>query len=176
VHRISIIPRGRALGYTLNLPEEDRYLKTREELIDLMTMMLGGRAAEELVIGSITNGAADDLGRVQRIAYSMVHEYAMGTGFTSMRIEPAQISESMRRVLDEEVRELADEAMRGARELLASHRDQMETLARQLLAEESIERPAIVAVMRNVPHARPDRRGGFPLGLAATDPKPPRAD
>ena len=61
VHRISIVPRGSALGYTLNLPEEDRYLKTREELIDMMTMLLGGRAAEQLVFGSITTGAADDL-------------------------------------------------------------------------------------------------------------------
>ena len=81
VHRISIVPRGRALGYTLNLPEEDRYLKTREELIDLMTMLLGGRAAEELVFGSITTGAADDLRRVAEIAHAMVHEYAMGTGY-----------------------------------------------------------------------------------------------
>ena len=64
VHRISIVPRGRALGYTLNLPEEDRYLKTREELIDFMTMLLGGRAAAS--------------------AFSMVHEYAMGTGSTAL--------------------------------------------------------------------------------------------
>ena len=85
VHRISIVPRGRALGYTLNLPEEDRYLKTREELIDFMTMLLGGRAAEQLVFGSITTGAADDLKRVAEIAHAMVHEYAMGTGSSSLR-------------------------------------------------------------------------------------------
>ena len=85
VHRISIVPRGRALGYTLNLPEEDRYLKTREELIDFMTMLLGGRAAEQLVFGSITTGASDDLKRVAEIARAMVHEYAMGTASGSMR-------------------------------------------------------------------------------------------
>src|SRR3712207_5672729 len=61
VHKISIVPRGRALGYTLNLPEEDRYLKTREELIDCMTVLLGGRAAEQLVFGAGTTGASDDL-------------------------------------------------------------------------------------------------------------------
>ena len=61
MHKISIVPRGRALGYTLNLPDEDRYLKTREELIDYMTMLLGGRVAEQIVFGSITTGAADDL-------------------------------------------------------------------------------------------------------------------
>ena len=126
VHRISIIPRGSALGYTLNLPDEDRYLKTREELIDMMTMLLAGRAAEELVIGSITNGAADDLGRVTGIAHSMVHEWAMGTGITSMRVNVANTSESLRRVIDDEVRELADEAMRAAVELLAAHRPQLE--------------------------------------------------
>ena len=61
VHKISIVPRGRALGYTLNLPEEDRYLKTREELIDYMTVLLGGRVAEEIVFGAVTTGASDDL-------------------------------------------------------------------------------------------------------------------
>ena len=170
VHRISIVPRGRALGYTLNLPMEDRYLKTREELIDMMTMLLGGRAAEELVIGSITNGAADDLGRVTGIAHSMVHEWAMGTGITSMRLDVATTSESLRRVIDDEVRELADEAMRAAVELLASHRPQLDALASRLLAEESLERADIDRVMSGVPRARPDRRPAGHLGLAASDP------
>ena len=78
VHKISIVPRGRALGYTLNLPAEDRYLKTREELIDYMTVLLGGRVAEQLVFGSITTGAADDLKRVAEIAQAMVHDYGDG--------------------------------------------------------------------------------------------------
>src|SRR4030088_1899233 len=101
VHRISIVPRGRALGYTLNLPSEDRYLKTREELIDFMTMLLGGRAAEQLVFGSITTGASDDLKRVAEIAHAMVHDYAMGTGITSLRAPTARASEATRRVLAE---------------------------------------------------------------------------
>ena len=104
VHRISIVPRGRALGYTLNLPEEDRYLKTREELIDFMTMLLGGRAAEQLVFGSITTGAADDLKRVAEIANAMVADYAMGTGSSSLRSVGDGASESSRRVHDIEVR------------------------------------------------------------------------
>jgi cell division protease FtsH len=172
VHRISIVPRGRALGYTLNLPEEDRYLKTREELIDLMTMLLGGRAAEDLVFGSITNGAADDLRRVAEIAHAMVHEYAMGTGITAMRVTDATLSESTRRVADDEVRELAEEAMRGAVELLRSHRPQLDDLAARLLTQESIERPDIDEVMLGVPRVRPDRRPRLHLGLAATDPDP----
>ena len=79
VHRISIVPRGRALGYTLNLPAEDRYLKTREELLDYMTVLLGGRVAEHVVFGAITTGASDDLKRVADISHAMVHDYAMGT-------------------------------------------------------------------------------------------------
>ena len=113
MHRISIVPRGRALGYTLNLPEEDRYLKTREELIDFMTMLLGGRAAEQLVFGSITTGASDDLKRVAEIARAMVHEYAMGTGSSSLRAIDDGAAEATRRVRDAEVRELADEAYRA---------------------------------------------------------------
>ena len=65
-HKISIVPRGNALGYTLHFPEEDRYLKTRAELLDRMTVLLGGRAAEEIVFGSVTTGASDDLKQVAR--------------------------------------------------------------------------------------------------------------
>src|SRR5918999_461133 len=112
VHKISIVPRGRALGYTLNLPEEDRYLKTREELIDYMTVLLGGRVAEELVFGSITTGAADDLKRVATMTHSMVYEYAMGSGAAGRRTlaDGDTPSEGTRRLLDEEQSHLADEA------------------------------------------------------------------
>src|SRR4029077_6169829 len=79
VHRVSIVTRGRALGYTLNFPDEDRYLKTREELIDHMTMLLGGRAAEQLVFGAVTPGASDDLRRASDVAGAMITDYAMGT-------------------------------------------------------------------------------------------------
>src|SRR5437588_6374680 len=79
VHKISIVPRGRALGFTLNLPAEDRYLKTREELVDYMTVLLGGRVAEQIVFGAITTGASDDIKRVPEIATAMVGDYGMGT-------------------------------------------------------------------------------------------------
>jgi cell division protease FtsH len=167
VHRISIVPRGQALGYTLNLPEEDRYLKTREELIDMMTMLLGGRAAEELVFGSVTTGAADDLRRVADIAHAMVHEYAMGNGFTSMRLAGDALSEATRRVGDEEVRELADEALRTAIGLLDDHRLQLDEIAATLLAKEVIEREDINRVMAGIPTARPARRGTTHLEIAA---------
>src|SRR6476661_384620 len=115
LHKISIVPRGRALGYTMNLPDEDRYLKTREELIDFMTMLLGGRVAEHIVFGSITTGASDDVQRVAKIAHAMIHEYAMGSDPTRA-VDPNAISENVRRQLDDEQRELTYEAQHKAEE------------------------------------------------------------
>jgi len=173
VHRISIVPRGKALGYTLNLPEEDRYLKTREELIDLMTMLLGGRIAEEMVFGSITTGAGDDLERVAGIAHAMVHNYAMGTEITSMHVAPLGLSEATRRVTDEEVRELADRASRAARTIIAEHGPQLDELAATLLANEVIERADIERIMRGIPQAVPERRPAGHLSVAAAMPTDP---
>jgi cell division protease FtsH len=166
VHRISIVPRGRALGYTLNLPEEDRYLKTREELIDFMTMLLGGRAAEQLVFGSITTGAADDLRRVAEIAHSMVHEYAMGTGSSSLRAIDDGAAEATRRTRDAEVRELADEAFRSAQKIVDTHRVQLDELAGTLLTNEVLERADIDRIMGHVPRAAPSRIGELSVAAA----------
>src|SRR6187551_2132056 len=134
VHKISIVPRGRALGYTLNLPEEGRYLKTREELIDYMTVLLGGRAAEEIVFGAVTTGASDDLKRVSEISRSMIHDYAMGTTITSRRVsaEGGLVSDRTRELRDEEQQHLSDEAMRGAVKLILDHREKLDELARSL--------------------------------------------
>jgi cell division protease FtsH len=153
VHKISIVPRGRALGYTLNLPEEDRYLKTREELIDLMTMLLGGRAAEEIVFGAITTGASDDLARVAEISRSMVHEYAMGTSITSRKVsaEGGAVSDRTRQLRDEEQQHLADEAMRGCVRIINEHRDKLDQLAGELLRNEVLERGDIDRIMDGVP-------------------------
>ena len=173
VHRISIVPRGQALGYTLNLPEEDRYLKTREELIDFMTMLLGGRAAEQLVFGSITTGASDDLKRVAEIAHSMVHDYAMGTGVRSLKVLAEDASESTRRVHDAEVRDLADEAFRMALSIIDRHRPQLDDLASTLLSNEVLERKDIDRIMAGVPAEAPRRMGGGELGIAAATAQEP---
>jgi cell division protease FtsH len=173
VHRISIVPRGRALGYTLNLPEEDRYLKTREELIDFMTMLLGGRAAEQLVFGSITTGASDDLKRVGEIAGSMVREYAMGTASSSLPALGDVAAETTRRLYDAEVRELADEAFRSAVALIDSHRSQLDALAETLLVNEVLERDDIRRIMGDTPPAAPSRIGELSIAAAtATNPAP----
>jgi cell division protease FtsH len=153
VHKISIVPRGQALGYTLNLPEEDRYLKTREELVDYMSVLLGGRAAEEIVFGSITTGAADDLQRVAEISRSMVHDYAMGTSITSRKVsaEGGAVSDRTRQLRDEEQQHLADEALRGAMRLIVEHRSKLDQLAGALLRNEVLERKDIDRIMEGVP-------------------------
>jgi cell division protease FtsH len=160
-HKVSIVPRGGALGYTLNLPEEDRYLKTREELLDYMTMLLGGRAAEEIVFGAITTGASDDLHRVAQISRSMVHEYAMGTSITSRQVsaEGGAVSDRTRQLRDEEQQHMADEAMRGAARILTEHRDRLERLASALLRNEVLARADIDRIMEGVPrlHRSPGR-------------------
>ena len=86
VQKVSIVPRGKALGYTLNLPQEDRYLKSRQELIDYMKVLLAGRVAEQITFGRVTTGASDDLSRVTAIARSMVYEYGMGTTIRSHQV------------------------------------------------------------------------------------------
>jgi cell division protease FtsH len=170
VHRISIVPRGRALGYTLNLPAEDRYLKTREELLDYMTVLLGGRVAEQVVFGAITTGASDDLKRVADIAHSMVHDYAMGSAGVGRTPDgDVRLSETTLRLRDEERRELVDEARRAARRLIVSHRPQLDALAAELLSSEVLDRDAIDRVMVGVP--RLERRPGVGLRVAAAVPQ-----
>jgi cell division protease FtsH len=167
VHRISIVPRGQALGYTLNLPEEDRYLKTREELIDFMTMLLGGRASEQIVFGAITTGASDDLSRVAEISRAMIHDYAMGTSITSRKVdaEGGAVSDRTRQLRDEEQQHLTDEAMRMAQRLITDHRAQLDQLAHMLLRNEVLERKDIDAVMDGIP--RFHRSPGHGLRMVA---------
>jgi cell division protease FtsH len=175
VHKISIVPRGRALGYVMNLPDEDSYLKTREELIDQMTVLLGGRVAEQIVFGAVTTGAANDLQRVAEITHAMVHDYAMGTGQETSNtaiIDREALSDLTRRIRDEEQQELAFEAQRTAWGLITSHRDTLERFAEQLLEREVLERPEIDEIMAGVP--RIDRRPGLPpLRIAASMKTPP---
>jgi cell division protease FtsH len=166
VHRISIVPRGRALGYTLNLPAEDRYLKTREELLDYMTVLLGGRVAEQIVFGAITTGASDDLKRVADIAHSMVHDYAMSTAGVGRSPDgDVRLSETTLRIRDEERQDLIEEARRAAQKLVLSHRPQLDELADELLEHEVLERDAIERIMSGVP--RLERQPGVGLRVVA---------
>ncbi len=168
VQKVSIVPRGKALGYTLNLPQEDRYLKSREELIDYMKVLLAGRVSEQITFGRVTTGAADDLKRVTDIARSMVYEYAMGTSIRSHQV-PADdytVSEALRRTRDEEVQAISEEAYRGAYRLLADHRDLLDEIAERLLANEVIEHDEIREIMERqrsgdrAPRELEERAGG----------------
>ena len=166
VHRISIVPRGRSLGYTLNLPAEDRYLKTREELLDYMTVLLGGRVAEQVVFGAITTGASDDLKRVADIAHAMVHDYAMGTAGVGRAPDgDVRLSETTLRIRDEERQDLIDEARRAAQRMIVAHRQSLDALANELLEHEVLDREAIDRIMSGVP--RMERTPGVGLRVAA---------
>jgi cell division protease FtsH len=169
VHKISIIPRGSSLGYVVNLPDEDSYLKTREELVDQMTVLLGGRVAEQIVFGAVTTGAASDLQRVEEITHAMIHQYAMGSGDAPQAaLKDQALSDLTRRIRDEEQRELAFEAHRGAWDLITSHRELLDRIAAELLENETLERGQIDRIMDGVP--RIERRKPMPdLRIAAAD-------
>jgi len=145
VHRISIVPRGQALGYTLNLPEEDRYLKTRAELMDRLVVLLGGRVAEHVVFGEITTGASGDLRAVHQISRSMVTEYGMGTGMVSRELPAGDysMSEATRASIDSEQQHIADEAHRRALALVTENRPLLDAFADGLLEHEALERADI---------------------------------
>jgi cell division protease FtsH len=168
VHRISIIPRGiAALGYTLQLPTEDRYLVTRAELLDRLTVLLAGRAAEELVFQEMSTGAQDDLARATDIARRMVMQYGMSEtlgpqtyeqGPPSLFLEPTlprpplAVSEETARDIDREVRRLIAEAHERAGKILAAQRTTLDRLAHLLLERETVEGDELRAMMQTDRH------------------------
>ncbi len=180
VQKVSIVPRGKALGYTLNLPQEDRYLKSRQELIDYMKVLLAGRVSEQITFGRVTTGASDDLSRVTGIARSMIHEYGMGTTIRSHQVpgDDPTVSEALRQTRDEEVQAVTDEAYRGAEELLTDHRDLLDEIAERLLSHEVIERDEIREILTSDPlvdHDPPelvDGVAGIPAEALASEPPP----
>jgi cell division protease FtsH len=152
VHKISIVARGSALGFTVMLPTEDRRLHTRSQLSDLLAMTLGGRSAEEAVFGEITTGATDDIARATRIARSMVVEYGMSEKLGPQRFargdgEPFlgrehtrsdEHSDELAARIDEEIARLLDEAHARARRILEEHRDVLDRLTEALLEHETL--------------------------------------
>ncbi len=184
VHRISIIPRGQALGYTLNLPVEDRYLKTKDELLDYMVVLLGGRVTEHIVFGQVTTGASDDLRKVHEISRSMVTQYGMGTELQSKQLpaDDYSMSDHTRRTIDEEQQYLTDLAHRRALRVVGENRTLLEAFAFTLLENEVLEREDIDRIMHAYREntngdaeqiVRAAGTGSAPTTVAAT--KPPRA-
>jgi cell division protease FtsH len=150
LHKISIVPRGRALGYTLNLPEEDRYLKSKQELTEYLVMLLGGRVSEHIVFGTVTTGASDDLKRVYEISRQMVSEFGMGTVINSRRLpaDDYSVSDATRRLVDEEQQDLTDFAYRKAMQLIRDHRPVLDELAEALLKNENLDRKGIDVIVQ----------------------------
>jgi cell division protease FtsH len=162
VHKISVISRGQALGYTISLPAEDKFLTTRAELADTMAMTLGGRAAEEIVFGEITTGASNDLEKVTATAKQMVmrfgmseklgprvfgHEHAqpfLGREFSS---EP-DYSDEIAREIDDEIRRIVEGAHQSAKDILSTHRESLETISEILIKRETIEREQFEALLQ----------------------------
>ena len=152
VQKATIVSRGQALGYTLNLPTEDRYLHTREEFIDMMKIYLAGRAAEQVVFGRVTNGAANDLERVTDLARAMVFEYGMaeGIGSRTMRADNYALSEETKRRRDSEQARLTDDAFEEAKRLLEKHRVSLDRVAAELLEKETLVREELVALLHDL--------------------------
>jgi cell division protease FtsH len=161
VHKISVISRGQALGYTISLPTEDKFLTTRAELNDTMAMTLGGRAAEELVFSEVTTGASNDLEKVTATAKQMVMRFGMsdklgprvfghdhgqpflGREFSS---EP-DYSDDIAREIDGEIRRIVEDAHQSARDVLGQRREQLDHVSEILLRRETIEREEFIALL-----------------------------
>ena len=154
VHKISIISRGQALGYTISLPREDRYLTTKSTLMDQLAMTLGGRAAEELVFHEVTTGAANDLEKVTSTAKQMIMRYGMSEKLgprvlgrnhdmpflgREMGAEP-DYSEEIAREIDDEIRRVIEEAHTRARQVLEEHMDELHRLSVILIERETIDK------------------------------------
>jgi cell division protease FtsH len=154
VHKISVVSRGQALGYTISMPTEDRFLTTRAELLDTMAMTLGGRAAEEIVFGEITTGASNDIEKVTATAKQMVMRFGMseklgprvfghdhGQPFLGREFstEP-DYSDDIAREIDDEVRRIIEGAHQRATSILTEHRDRLDTISELLVRHETIEK------------------------------------
>jgi cell division protease FtsH len=150
VRKVSIIPRGAALGVTLSAPDDDQVSYTREDLLGKIKVALGGRVAEEIVYGTITTGAESDIEQVTAIARQMVGRWGMSEAIGFVSVLPSDgrapfmigtdhTSEATQRIVDDEVRQLIDTAHREVTVTLSEHRDQLETLARALLRNETLD-------------------------------------
>jgi len=153
VHKISVVSRGQALGFTISLPTEDKFLTTKQELMDTLSMTLGGRAAEEVVFGEITTGAANDLEKATAMAKQMIMRYGMSEelGPRTLGHDQAQpflgrefqaqadYSEEVAKQIDDEIRRIIEEAHQRAKDLLLEKREILDRISRILIVRETIE-------------------------------------
>jgi cell division protease FtsH len=161
VHKISIIPRGQALGYTLTLPMEDKYLVTKSELVDELAMLLGGRVAEEMIFSELTTGDQNDIEKATKLARKMVCEFGMSEKLGPLTLGQKQgevflgrdltthqdYSDQIAYQIDQEVRRLVDEAYERAEDILKRHRDRLDIIARALIERETLEKEELLALL-----------------------------
>ncbi len=170
VHRVSIVSRGQALGYTLTPPEKDKLQTTRSELLDDMKVMLGGRAAEEIVFNELTAGASSDIRQVTKVARSMVIQYGMSKlgpmnygpqyeneDYGQVWGRPHEVSEDVQAKVDREINRLIDQAQDSASNLIKEHRQQLDLVAEKLLDVETIDADEFVEIM-GTQKAKPEHK------------------
>jgi cell division protease FtsH len=182
VHKVTIIPRGRALGVTMQLPEQDRYSQDRERLLNMIAVLFGGRIAEELFMNQMTTGAANDFERATDIARRMVTHWGMsdllgpmvygeneGEIFLGRSITTHKnVSEATMQKVDAEIRRIIDEQYTLARRMLETNRDKVEAMARALLDYETLDADQLSDIMAGLP-PRPPKPVQAP-------PQPPKTD
>jgi cell division protease FtsH len=186
VHKITIIPRGRALGYTASAPTEDKFLVSRAEMMDQLAMLLGGRTAEELVFHEPTTGAANDIEKASQIARGMITEYGMserlgarkfgsgdGEPFLGREMSHSRdYSEEIASAIDEEVRRLIESAHDEAWEILVEYRDVLDNLVLQLMEHETLTRDQVLAIFAPI-RQRPTRGSYTGYGKRLPSDRPP---
>jgi cell division protease FtsH len=170
VHKVTILPRGRALGYTMVLPDEDKYSQTRSEMLDKLAYMLGGRAAEEMVFHDPTTGAGDDIDKATNVARAMVTQYGMTERLGAIKLgegnsEPfmgrdfghqRNYSEDVARIVDEETKKFLATAHQEAFDILEENRDVLDTLVLELLDKETLDKAQIAHIFEAL-RMRPER-------------------
>ncbi|MFN8138513.1 MAG: ATP-dependent zinc metalloprotease FtsH [Fimbriimonadales bacterium] len=164
VHKVTILPRGMSLGATWQLPDQDKYLISKSELMDDVTALLGGRVAEEIVFGEVTTGASNDLERVTSIARAMVCKYGMSEKLGTLALgrrhdnpflgrdymEDRNYSEDIARQIDGEVKEIVDNCHQRAKSILLSHREQLDSVVESLLERETLDRDDFLSILKGV--------------------------
>ncbi len=169
VHKVTIMPRGRALGYTMVLPDEDRYAVTRNQMLDQLAYTMGGRAAEELIFHDPTTGASNDIEKATNLARAMVTQYGMTQrlGAIKLGISDSQpflgrdyghqrdYSESIAAIVDSEIREMIENAHQEAFDILVANRETLDRLVEELLENETLNKEEIAAVFKKVRKVKP---------------------
>jgi cell division protease FtsH len=189
VHKVTIIPRGMALGLTWSLPDEDRHSQTKNELFAIIKRMLAGRIAEEIKFGDVTTGASDDFAKATEIARRMVTQYGMSDSLGPIQYgrgnhqvflgrdfgEDRNYSEEVAFKIDTEVRKIIDDCYGDARRILEANWDKVERMVASLLEHETVETEEVLAIMNNKawPPSAPEVIPELPAAAKTADPEPP---